>query len=125
MILCFIVLIATFNIIGSLSMIIIEKKEDILLFKSLGATQKQTQQLFILEGSLISSLGTIIGTIFGIGIVLLQQYFGLIKIGTGYVAQVYPVELQLFDVIAVIITVLTMGYISAVYTAKNQLRIEN
>ena len=125
MILCFIVLIATFNIIGSLSMIIIEKKEDILLFKSLGATQKQTQQLFILEGSLISALGTIIGTIFGIGIVLLQQYFGLIKIGTGYVAQVYPVELQLFDVIAVIITVLTMGYISAVYTAKNQLRIEN
>lgn len=125
MILCFIVLIATFNIIGSLSMIIIEKKDDIALFKSLGATPKQTHQLFILEGTLISALGIIIGTIFGIGIVLLQQYFGLIKIGTGYVAQVYPVELQMFDVIAVIFTVLIMGYMSALYTAKSQLRINN
>ena len=125
MILCFIVLIATFNIIGSLSMIIIEKKDDISLFKSLGATQKQTQQLFVLEGTLISALGIVIGTIFGIGIVLLQQYFGLIKIGTGYVAQVYPVELQLFDVIAVIVTVLIMGYVSALYTAKSQLKMRN
>ncbi len=125
MILCFIVLIATFNIIGSLSMIIIEKKEDISLFKSLGATPKQTQQLFIIEGTLISTFGIVIGTIFGISIVLLQQYFGLIKIGTGYVAQIYPVELQLFDVIAVIVAVLIMGYISAVYTAKSQLRIES
>ena len=125
MILCFIVLIATFNIIGSLSMIIIEKKDDIALFKSLGATPKQTQQLFVLEGTLISALGIVIGTIFGIGIVLLQQYFGLIEIGTGYVTQVYPVELQLFDVIAVIITVLIMGYVSALYTAKSQLRIES
>lgn len=123
MILCFIVLIATFNIIGSLSMIIIEKKNDISLFKSLGATQKETQQLFVLEGTLISAFGVVIGTIFGIGIVLLQQYLGLIKIGTGYVAQVYPVELQLFDVIAVIITVLIMGYVSALYTAKSQLKV--
>lgn len=124
MILCFIVLIATFNIIGSLSMIIIEKKDDISLFKSLGATPKQTQQLFILAGTLISALGIIIGTIFGILLVLLQQYFGLITIGTGYIAQVYPVELQLFDVIAVIITVSIMGYVSALYTTKSQLRIE-
>ena len=119
MILCFIVLIATFNIIGSLSMIIIEKKDDIALFKSLGATPKQTQQLFILEGTLISALGVVIGTVVGIGIVLLQQYFGLIKIGTGYVAQVYPVELQMLDVMAVIVTVLIMGYVSALYTIHN------
>lgn len=99
-------------------MIIIEKRGDIALFKSLGATQKQTQQLFVLEGTLISTLGVIIGTVFGIGIVLLQQYLGLIKIGTGYVAQIYPVELQLFDVIAIIITVLTMGYVSALYTVR-------
>lgn len=118
MILCFIVLIATFNIIGSLSMIIIEKGGDIALFKSLGATHKQTQQLFVLEGTLISTLGVIIGTVFGIGIVLIQQYFGLIKIGTGHVAQIYPVELQSFDVITVVIAVLTMGYLSALYTVR-------
>ena len=118
MILCFIVLIATFNVIGSLSMIIIEKKGDIALFKSLGATHKQTQQLFVLEGTLISALGVIIGTVFGIGIVLIQQYFGLIKIGSGHVAQIYPVELQSFDVITVVIAVLTMGYLSALYTVR-------
>ena len=118
MILCFIVLIATFNIISSLSMIIIEKKGDIALFKSLGATHKQTQQLFVLEGTLISALGVIIGTVFGIGIVLIQQYFGLIKIGSGHVAQIYPVELQSFDVITVVIAVLTMGYLSALYTVR-------
>lgn len=118
MILCFIVLIATFNIIGSLSMIIIEKRGDIALFKSLGATHKQTQQLFVLEGTLISALGVIIGTVFGIGIVLIQQYFGLIKIGSGHVAQIYPVELQSFDVITVVIAVLTMGYLSALYTVR-------
>ena len=118
MILCFIVLIATFNIIGSLSMIIIEKKGDIALFKSLGATHKQTQQLFVLEGTMISALGVIIGTVFGIGIVLIQQYFGLIKIGSGHVAQIYPVELQSFDVITVVIAVLTMGYLSALYTVR-------
>ena len=122
MILCFIVLIATFNIIGSLSMIIIEKKGDIALFKSLGATHKQTQQLFVLEGTLISALGVIIGTVFGIGIVLIQQYFGLIKIGSGHVAQIYPVELQLFDVITVVIAVLTMGYLSALYTVRKMRR---
>lgn len=118
MILCFIVLIATFNIIGSLSMIIIEKRGDIALFKSLGATHKQTQQLFVLEGTLISALGVIIGTVFGIGIVLIQQYFGLIKIGSGHVAQIYPVELQSFDVITIVIAVLTMGYLSALYTVR-------
>ena len=99
-------------------MIIIEKKDDILLFESLGATHKQIKQLFTLEGTLISAFGVVIGAVFGVGIVLLQQYFGLIKIGTGYVVQIYPVELQAFDVIAVIVAVLTMGYISALYTVK-------
>ena len=122
MILCFIVLIATFNIIGSLSMIIIEKKNDIALFHSLGSTLQQTQRLFTLEGSLISALGVIIGSILGIILVLTQQYFGLIKINSGYMAQVYPVELQLFDVIAVVIVVLLMGFLSALFTVKKQIK---
>ena len=122
MILCFIVLIATFNIIGSLSMIIIEKKNDIALFHSLGSTLQQTQRLFTLEGSLISALGVIIGSILGIILVLTQQYFGLIKINSGYMAQVYPVELQLFDVIAVVVVVLLMGFLSALFTVKKQIK---
>ena len=122
MILCFIVLIATFNIIGSLSMIIIEKKNDITLFHSLGSTLQQTQHIFILEGSLISALGIVIGTMFGVALVLIQQYFGIIKISAGYFAQVYPVELQLFDVVIVIAIVLLMGFLSALFTVKNQIK---
>lgn len=122
MILCFIVLIATFNIIGSLSMIIIEKKNDITLFHTIGSTLQQTQRIFILEGSLISALGVVIGTICGVGLVLIQQYCGIIKISSGYFAQVYPVELQLFDVFSVIIVVLLMGFISSLFTVKKQIK---
>ena len=125
MILCFIIMIATFNIIGSLSMIIIEKKNDIILFNSLGATQKKIQQLFIIEGSLIALFGTIIGTILGVIIVLLQQNLGLIKIGSGYSTQIYPVELQTTDIIIVIFCVLLMGFLSTLYTVKNQLQIKS
>ena len=114
MILCFIVMIATFNIIGSLSMIIIEKKEDISLFNSLGATRNDIQKLFIIEGTLISALGMIIGTILGISIVLIQQRFGIITTGT----QIYPVELQVLDIFAVVAIVLLMGFVSALYTVK-------
>ena len=120
MILCFIVMIATFNIIGSLSMIIIEKKEDIALFNSLGATRENIQKLFTIEGSLISTFGMTIGAILGIILVLLQQQFGFITTGT----QIYPVELQLFDVVAVIAIVLLMGFLSSLYTVKSQLKNE-
>lgn len=120
MILCFIVMIATFNIIGSLSMIIIEKKEDIALFNSLGATRRNIQKLFTIEGTLISTLGMTIGAILGIILVLLQQQFGFITTGT----QIYPVELQLFDVVAVIAIVLLMGFLSSLYTVKSQLKNE-
>lgn len=122
MILCFIVLIATFNIIGSLSMIIIEKKEDISLFHSLGITQNKIQQLFIIEGTLISAIGIFLGSILGIIFVLIQQHFGLIKT-TG--TQIYPVELQLFDIIIVIFIVLLMGFLSALYTSRSQLKIQH
>jgi ABC-type lipoprotein release transport system permease subunit len=122
MILCFIIMIATFNIIGSLSMIIIEKKNDITLFNFLGATTKQTQHIFTLEGTLISSLGVIIGSIIGIAIVLLQEHFGLIEIKTNHSSQIYPVELQLLDIVIIISTVLIMGFLSSLFTAKKQIK---
>ncbi len=121
MILCFIVMIATFNIIGSLSMIIIEKKEDIVLFNSLGATRRDIQKLFIIEGTLISVGGMIIGAILGIILVLIQQEFGIITTGV----QIYPVELQLFDVVIVVAIVLFMGLGAATYTVKSQVEKKN
>ena len=85
----------------------------------------------ILEGAYWSTVlstiwrifyGIIIATILGIILVLTQQYFGIIKINSGYMAQVYPVELQLFDVIAVVIVVLLMGFLSALFTVKKQIK---
>ena len=73
-----------------------------------------------MEGTLISALGMIIGAILGISIVLIQQHFGLITTGT----QIYPVELQLFDVVIVIAIVLLMGFLSSLYTVKSQLKNE-
>ena len=103
-------------------MIIIEKKNDITLFNFLGATTKQTQHIFTLEGTLISSLGVIIGSIIGIAIVLLQEHFGLIEIKTNHSSQIYPVELQLLDIVIIISTVLIMGFLSSLFTAKKQIK---
>ncbi len=125
MILCFILLIATFNIIGSLAMIVIEKRNDITLFSSLGASYSQLRQLFTATGFAISLVGTAIGTIMGIAIVTLQAQFGLIRLGSGFITDVYPVDLQLFDIICVVLIVLTMGYLAALYTVRSQIKNHN
>lgn len=117
LILSFILLIATFNIIGSLSMIIIEKKEDISLFNSLGATPSKIKKLFFVQGCSISLLGTFAGTLFGIVIVMLQDKFGWLKMGDGYLSTVYPVELMWTDVVSVVVVVLVMGAIASWYTS--------
>lgn len=121
MILGFILMIATFNIIGSLSMLLIEKREDISLFQSLGARITQIKRLFIFEGFCISALGASIGTILGVAIVQAQAYFGIIKMGAGFIVEAYPVELQYFDLLSVLSLVLIMGYLAALYTATTQL----
>lgn len=122
MILSFILLIATFNIIGSLSMIVIEKREDITLFSALGATHQQIRRLFTFEGFSISAIGSIAGIILGITIVIIQDHFKIIKIGEGFITEAYPVELQLLDIILVMTIVFTMGYIASLYTASSQMK---
>ena len=113
MILSFIMLIATFNIIGSLSMIIIEKQQDINLFGNLGATEKSIKKIFRAEGFLISAFGAVAGMVLGIIIVLVQQQFGILKLGTGFITNAYPVELQFVDVLLVMVVVLGMGALAA------------
>ncbi len=121
MILGFILMIATFNIIGSLSMLVIEKRADIDLFQSLGAQIVQIKRLFIFEGFCISALGAVIGTLLGVLVVQIQAYFGIIKMGAGFIVDSYPVELQCFDLFCVLFLVLAMGYLAALYTATTQL----
>lgn len=118
LILSFILLIASFNIIGSLSMLIIDKKADIETLRSLGANNRLIQRIFLLEGSMISIVGALVGVLLGTTISLIQQHFGLLKLGTGYVVEAYPIVTNMTDILLVFITVLVMGFLAAWYPTK-------
>lgn len=120
LLLVFILLIASFNIIGSLSMLIIDKQEDIRILSHLGADEKTIRRVFLLEGWLISSLGALSGLIIGVLLCFGQQYFGWLKLGTGaeYVISTYPVVVQFIDVLLVAAIVLVLGFLAAYYPAR-------
>ena len=121
----FILLIACFNIISSLSMLIIDEKADIRILSNLGADQTTIRKIFLFEGWLICSLGAAIGLVVGLFLSLIQEHFGLIKLGNGteYVISSYPVEVQAVDILIVAVVVLLLGLISAWYPVR-KLRIE-
>ncbi len=115
LLLVFILLIASFNVIGSLSMLMIEKQQDVQILRNLGATPKQVQRIFLYEGRLISALGAGVGLVLGLLVCLLQQHFGLIKLGNGaeYIISAYPVEVQTLDILFVAAIVLLLGFVAA------------
>ena len=119
-ILTFILIVASFNVIGSLTMLIIEKKKDILILRSMGAELKRIRSIFLYEGWMISVLGAIGGLVVGVFIIWLQKEFGLIKLqGSGsFVIDTYPVEIVLFDFILVFFTVIGIGYLAAWYPVR-------
>ena len=118
-ILAFILLIATFNIIGSLSMLMIDKKEDIEIYRRIGAPDEMVQRIFLYEGWLISIVGAVVGMVIGLILCFLQQYVGLLKMGSGFMVDNYPVQVQFGDVVAIFITVVLLGFLSAYYPAKS------
>ena len=120
LILTFILIIASFNIIGSLSMLIIEKKKDILTLRNMGANNRLIQRIFLVEGWLISVIGSITGLILGTLISWIQQQFGVIKLsGSGtFIIEAYPVRIQLVDIAMIWITVLLIGLIAARYPVR-------
>ena len=113
MILIFVIIIIAFNIFGSLSMLIIEKKSDITTLRSIGAADRLIRRIFVLEGWLISLTGLAAGLVAGIGFVLLQQHFGFIKMPGHFVVQAYPVILSLSDILLTIAGVASIGYLIA------------
>ena len=113
MILIFIVIIIAFNIYSSLTMLIIEKKDDIGTLRSLGAPEQMTRRIFLLEGWLISLLGLVIGLLLGIAFVLLQQKYGLIRMPGSYIISAYPVILKASDIIWTAVGVALVGYLIA------------
>jgi lipoprotein-releasing system permease protein len=120
LLLVFILLIATFNGIGSLSMLIIDKQQDIHTLSHLGASEKMLRSIFMLEGWMVNTLGALGGLITGLGICLLQENFGLLKLGNGaeYIIEAYPVAVQGWDIVLVSIIVLVLGAISSYIPAR-------
>ncbi len=120
LILSFILLIAAFNIIGTLSMLIYEKKESIFTFRSMGATKRMITRIFLFEGWMISLVGVIAGLFIGVGLVLAQQHFGFLKFqgGGSFIVDAYPVALEWSDVLIVLITVSTIGLLGAWYPVR-------
>jgi lipoprotein-releasing system permease protein len=114
LLLAFILLIATFNSIGALSMLIIDKKNDIRILSHLGANEQLIKRIFLFEGWLVNAIGAIGGVVVGLTICLLQEHFGLLKLGNGveYVISAYPVAVQGWDILSVIAIVLILSLIS-------------
>lgn len=126
LLLVFILLIASFNIIGSLSMLIIDKRESIRILSHLGADERTIRRIFLLEGWLISALGTACGVLLGVAVSLGQQHFGWLKLGNGteYVISAYPVHVESLDVLMVAVIVLALGWVAAWYPTR-KLKVES
>ena len=122
LILIFVIIIIALNIFGSITMLIIEKKDDIETYRSLGATDQMLRRTFTLEGWLISLLGLAAGLVVGIGFSLAQQHFGFIKMPGSFLVNAYPVILQWQDVLATIIGVALIGYIIALLPVRRNIR---
>lgn len=121
--LSFILLIACFNVIGSLSMLIIDKKSDIITLKNLGATPTTISSIFIFEGNLITFLGAISGLILGVFLCYIQQEFGIITLGNedsmnSFVINAYPVSIQITDIIQVLVTVILIGVLAVYFPVR-------
>ena len=116
--LTFILVIACFNIIGSLSMLMIDKRNDVVTLRNLGASDRQIIRIFLFEGRMISAIGAVIGIAIGLLLCLLQQQFGLIGLGStegSFVVDAYPVSVHPWDIVVVFFTVLAVGFISVWY----------
>jgi ABC-type lipoprotein release transport system permease subunit len=115
--LVFILIIASFNIIGTLTMLMIEKKKDVETLANLGADPRLIQRIFLVEGWIVSASGAVIGTILGLLICWVQMRFGIIKLqGSGsFIIDSYPVNIQATDVIAAFGSVMVIGFLAAWY----------
>jgi lipoprotein-releasing system permease protein len=119
--LTFILIVASFNIIGSLSMLIIDKKDDVVTLRNLGASDRQIMRIFLFEGRLISAIGALVGI--GIGLLLcwLQQAFGIVKLGSNsgaFVVNAYPVSVHPEDIVLIFVTVLIVGFLAVWYPVR-------
>ena len=119
--LSFILMIACFNIIGSLSMLIIDKRDDVITLHNLGASDSQIRRIFLFEGRIISAIGALVGI--GIGLLLcwVQQQYGIVRLGNSegsFIVDAYPVSVHPWDVVLVFVTVLVVGFLAVWYPVR-------
>ena len=116
--LTFILAVACFNIIGSLSMLIIDKKDDVVTLRNLGASDRQITRIFLLEGRMIAAVGAVAGILLGLFLCFLQLTFGIVKLGSSsgsFIVDAYPVSVHLTDILLVFVTVLVVSFLSVWY----------
>ena len=119
--LTFILVVACFNIIGSLSMLIIDKKDDVVTLRNLGASDKTITRIFLFEGRIISALGAVIGIAIGLLLCWLQQTYGFVKLGSSsgsFVVNAYPVSVHPQDILLIFVTVLVVGFLAVWYPVR-------
>lgn len=120
LILTFILLVASFNMISSISIIIIDKKKDMFILHSMGASLHKIRTIFLMQGMVQTFIGTVVGLLLGLFLCWIQIYFGLVPLGgegSSFVVTSYPVSIKLFDLILVVITTHIIGFITAVIPA--------
>jgi ABC-type lipoprotein release transport system permease subunit len=118
--LCFILLIAAFNTVGSLSMLMVDKQNDIRTLRNLGADNRLISRIFLFEGWLISAVGAAMGILAGLLLCLGQQYFGWIKLGAAgaFVVEAYPVKVMPGDLALIALAVLAIGFLAVIYPVR-------
>lgn len=116
--LTFILIIATFNVIGSLSMLIVDKREDAQTLRNLGASNQLIERIFMFEGWLIAAYGAFAGIVIGVVLCLIQHHFGIISLGNNFIVEAYPVSVHLTDVLLIFLTVLVVGALSVIGPVK-------
>jgi lipoprotein-releasing system permease protein len=119
--LSFILMVACFNIIGSLSMLIVDKRDDVVTLRNLGASDRQITQIFLFEGRMISAMGAVIGIAIGLLLCWIQQTFGVIALGSSagsFIVDAYPVSVHPTDIVIILFTVLAVGFLSVWYPVR-------
>lgn len=119
--LTFILIVACFNIIGSLSMLMLDKKNDVQTLRHLGASDTLIRRIFLIEGCLISVVGAIFGTLLGLLLCLLQQEFGFVKMGSSsgsFIVDAYPLSVHYSDVGIIFVTVIAVGFLSVYFPVR-------
>ena len=119
--LTFILMVACFNIIGSLSMLIIDKRDDVQTLRNLGATDRQITRIFLFEGRMIAAVGAVVGILVGLLLCWIQQRYGVVGLGRSegsFIVDAYPVSVHPSDVVLIFVTVLAVGFLSVWYPVR-------